>query len=96
MAAELLWTRDNGCLILKGELDQDWLVPLWEVRAEVTQDIDSIDLSQVTRVDTAGLALLIHFVSDLRQQGKHVTVRGKSENMQTLVQLYNLPDGMIP
>lgn len=96
MAAELLWTRENGCLILKGELDQDWLVPLWEARAEVTQGIDSIDLSQVTRVDTAGLALLIHFVSDLREQGKNVTLRGKSENMQTLVQLYNLPEGMIP
>ncbi|MGU3414778.1 lipid asymmetry maintenance protein MlaB [Enterobacteriaceae bacterium C34A] len=96
MADALRWTRDNGRLSLHGELDQDYLVPLWDVREEVTQGIDTIDLSDITRVDTAGVALLMHLVALIRQQGRAVSIVGKSEKMNTLVQLYNLPADLIP
>lgn len=96
MANELSWNRENGRLSLYGELDQDWLVPLWNARADATKEVDVIDLAGVTRVDTAGLALLIHLIADIRAQGRMVSLSGKSENMQTLAQLYNLPADMIP
>ena len=32
MAEQLSWTRDGECLMLRGELDQDFLVPLWDAR----------------------------------------------------------------
>ncbi|EHM49451.1 lipid asymmetry maintenance protein MlaB [Yokenella regensburgei] len=96
MANELRWSCEEGCLRLQGELDQDWLVPLWEARAQATKAASSIDLSAVTRVDTAGLALLIHLIADIRAQGREASVIGKSENLQTLIQLYNLPADMIP
>lgn len=96
MADALRWTRDNGRLLLQGELDQDYLVSLWDVREEMTQGVDTIDLSDITRVDTAGVALLMHLVALIRQQGRSVTVTGKSEKMNTLVQLYNLPADLIP
>ncbi|MDQ8597862.1 STAS domain-containing protein, partial [Klebsiella aerogenes] len=47
-------------------------------------------------VDSAGVALLVHFVALVRRQGKTAQVVGKSENLQTLVSLYNLPADMIP
>ncbi|WP_200995622.1 STAS domain-containing protein [Klebsiella pneumoniae] len=67
-----------------GELDQDLLVPLWDHH-----------LSQTTRVDTAGLALLVHFVALIRRQGRKAQLVGKSENLQTLIGLYNLPADLI-
>jgi phospholipid transport system transporter-binding protein len=96
MADSLCWTREGGRLSLQGELDQDFLVPLWDARDEVTRGIDTIDLSAITRVDTAGVALLMHLVASIRQQGTSVNIIGKSEKMNTLVQLYNLPPDLIP
>ena len=61
MSGQLSWTREGETLALHGELDQDLLVPLWEARAQATAGTAIIDLSQTTRVDTAGLALLVHF-----------------------------------
>ncbi|MDX6020584.1 lipid asymmetry maintenance protein MlaB [Scandinavium sp. V105_16] len=96
MADSLRWTREGGRLSLQGELDQDFLVPLWEAREEATQGIDTIDLTAITRVDTAGVALLMHLVAHIRQQGGTVKIEGKSEKMNTLVQLYNLTPDLIP
>ena len=96
MTGQLSWTRDGETLALRGELDQDLLVPLWEARAQATDGVSAIDLSAVTRVDTAGLALLVHFIALIRRQGVEAKLTGKSENLQTLVRLYNLPADMIP
>ena len=96
MSGQLSWSRDGERLALHGELDQDLLVPLWEARMQATDGASVIDLNEITRVDTAGLALLVHLCALIRRQGKEAELRGKSENLQTLVQLYNLPSGMIP
>lgn len=66
------------------------------MRAQATDGVSTIDLSDVSRVDSAGVALLVHFVALVRRQGKTAQVVGKSENLQTLVSLYNLPADMIP
>lgn len=96
MTGQLSWARDGETLALRGELDQDLLVPLWDARAQATDGVSAIDLSAVTRVDTAGLALLVHFIALIRRQGREAKLIGKSENLQTLVRLYNLPADMIP
>ncbi|MCS4273364.1 MULTISPECIES: lipid asymmetry maintenance protein MlaB [Raoultella] len=96
MSGQLSWTRSGERLALQGELDQDLLVPLWDDRAQATEGVSTIDLSAVTRVDTAGLALLVHFVALIRRQGREAQLIGKSDNLQTLIGLYNLPADMIP
>ena len=45
MTGQLSWTRDGETLALRGELDQDLLVPLWEARAQATDGVSAIDLS---------------------------------------------------
>ena len=95
MSGQLSWTREGETLALHGELDRDLLVPLWEARAQATAGTAIIDLSQTTRVDTAGLALLVHFVALIRRQGREAQLVGKSENLQTLIGLYNLPADLI-
>ncbi|WP_312947820.1 lipid asymmetry maintenance protein MlaB [Superficieibacter sp.] len=96
MTPQLNWTRDGKMLSLHGELDQDVLTALWEARQEATQGVSVIELSGITRVDTAGLALLIHLTALIREQGRSVCFSGMSENLLTLTQLYNLPDELIP
>ncbi|UAK21791.1 lipid asymmetry maintenance protein MlaB [Kluyvera sp. CRP] len=96
MAEELSWTRDGERLTLLGELDQDFLVPLWDARNEATQGVSVIDLNGLSRVDTAGLALLVHLVDLIHAKGRKVRLEGVSEKVATLKRLYNLPEGMIP
>lgn len=82
MTGQLSWARDGETLALRGELDQI-SVPLWDARAQATDGVSAIDLSAVTRVDTAGLALLVHFIALIRRQGREAKLIGKSENLQT-------------
>ena len=63
MSQQLSWSREGETLKLSGELDQDLLNPLWDKRHEAMQGVTVIDLTDVTRVDTAGVALLAHLVA---------------------------------
>ncbi|MDU2939393.1 MAG: lipid asymmetry maintenance protein MlaB [Enterobacteriaceae bacterium] len=96
MTQVLSWTRDGDRLALVGELDQDVLNPLWDAREEAMRGVTRIDLSQISRVDTGGLALLIHLVALAKQQGNSVSLDGVNEKVYTLAQLYNLPDDVLP
>ncbi|RTP18815.1 lipid asymmetry maintenance protein MlaB [Enterobacter roggenkampii] len=96
MSQQLSWSREGETLKLSGELDQDLLNTLWDKRHEAMQGVTVIDLTDVTRVDTAGVALLAHLVAVGKKQGASVTLRGASENVVTLAQLYNLPQDVLP
>ena len=96
MSQQLSWSREGETLTLSGELDQDLLNPLWDKRHEAMQGVTLIDLNHVTRVDTAGIALLAHLVAVGKKQGATVTLHGASDNVVTLAQLYNLPQDVLP
>jgi len=96
MTQQLTWTREGERLSLQGELDQDVLNPLWEARVQAMQGVGVIDLSALSRVDTAGVALLVHLIAEARQQGQSVTLAGVSDKVVTLAQLYNLPANALP
>lgn len=96
MTQPLSWIRDGEKLLLSGELDQDFLNPLWEARDQAMQGVTCIDLSDISRVDTAGIALLAHLVAAGRTQGLQVSLAGASDNVITLAQLYNLPQDVLP
>ena len=63
MSQQLSWSREGETLKLSGELDQDLLNPLWDKRHDAMQGVTLIDLTDVTRVDTAGVALLAHLIA---------------------------------
>ena len=79
MTQSLTWAREGDKLVLKGELDQDVLNPLWDARVEAMKGVTCIDLSQVSRVDTGGLALLLHLIDQGKQQGNSVSLSGVNE-----------------
>ena len=96
MAVQLSWTREGERLALQGELDQDVLNPLWDARVEAMMGITCIDLQGISRIDTAGVALLIHLIDQGKKQGNQVSLEGISENLRTLAELYNLPVDVLP
>ncbi len=54
MSEQLSWNRDGERPALRGELDQEFILPLWNARAQATDGVSTIDLSDVSRVDSAG------------------------------------------
>ncbi len=96
MDEQLSWERAGSTLALAGELDGDTVQTLWQERAQVMIGVQALDLAKLSRVDTAGLALLIHLVALARKQGSELVLQGASDKLQTLVKLYNLPDGLLP
>ena len=69
---------------------------LWEMREEAVKGITCIDLSRVSRVDTGGLALLLHLIDLAKKQGNNVTLQGVNDKVYTLAKLYNLPADVLP
>ena len=48
MSESLSWMQTGDTQALSGELDQDVLLPLWEMREEAVKGITCIDLSRVS------------------------------------------------
>ncbi|MEI8528270.1 phospholipid ABC transporter substrate-binding protein, partial [Escherichia coli] len=51
---------------------------------------------RVSRVDTGGLALLLHVIQLGKKQRNNVTLQGVNDKVYTLAKLYNLPAHVLP
>ncbi|WP_437608571.1 lipid asymmetry maintenance protein MlaB [Erwinia sp. V71] len=90
MAQQLSWRIESATLHLQGELDRETLQALWQQRETVMEQIDTIDVSALERVDSAGLALLVHLRQLRQQQGKTPLFTGINGKLRSLITLYNL------
>lgn len=90
MGESLRWQRDASTLLLSGELDRDTLLSLWQQRETLIKDVQTINVAALERVDTAGLALLVHLREIARAQGITPCFSGISDKLQSLITLYNL------
>ncbi|MDR0218376.1 MAG: lipid asymmetry maintenance protein MlaB [Enterobacteriaceae bacterium] len=90
--ALLSWEQKGNTLFLKGTLDRDSLLPLWQQKDSVLTGIEIIDVSQLSHVDSTGLALFVRVKSGRQQQGKALAFAGIGERLKTLVALYGLQD----
>lgn len=90
MHESLRWQRDASTLSLFGELDRDTLLALWQQRETLIDKVEVIDVSALERVDSAGLALLVHLREIARAQGITPRFSGISDKLQSLIILYNL------
>ncbi|CDG19207.1 lipid asymmetry maintenance protein MlaB [Xenorhabdus doucetiae] len=84
------WEKDGNTLFLQGTLDRDSLLPLWQQKERALEDIDNIDVSQLSHVDSTGLALFVQFKGECQQRGRILTFSGVSERLGTLITLYGL------
>lgn len=80
------------CLILSGCLDRETLLPLWEQRESLLNGVTSVDVAQLERVDSAGLAMLVHLRDYAGKHGVDLKITGITDRLSTLVTLYNLQE----
>lgn len=90
MSEPLRWQRSASTLALSGKLDRDTLLALWQARDTAMVDIATIDVAALQRVDSAGLALLVHLREIARAQGSAPVFTGINDKLQSLITLYNL------
>lgn len=90
VAAALDWQSQQQILVLQGELSRETLLPLWQQREVLLADKIRIDVAQLERVDSSGLALLVHLHEQQRLRGIELTISGISDRLRTLIVLYNL------
>ncbi|NUF27604.1 STAS domain-containing protein [Gilliamella sp. ESL0254] len=77
--------QQQDILCLQGELDVHSLNDLWSTQDSILNGIKCIDVEQLTRVDSSGLATLIYFCNKY-----HVKLKGINPQLQTLITLYDL------
>lgn len=77
---------------LSGRLDRDTVPAFWRQRDQWLPDAAalSLDLSALSRVDSAGMAMLLHLDKQLRNQGQQVRYQGVPEQLKLLLKLSNL------
>jgi len=90
MDGQLSWRVEANQLYLSGALERETLLGLWTQRESVMKQIDTIDVSALERVDSAGLALLVHLRQVSLQQGKTPQFSGIPDKLRSLIALYNL------
>jgi phospholipid transport system transporter-binding protein len=92
MKGQLSWEHQPPRLILSGELDRETLLPLWNQRLTLMVGVNVVDVAGLERVDSAGLAMLVHLRELAEQGGVSLSLTGMTDRLSTLIALYNLQD----
>lgn len=96
---------DKIILRLIGELSRNTLLPLWEQRASFLSEENNqqksleIDLLEVSRIDSAGVALLCNLIQEykaLMSKDSFVLLNNAPHQLITLADLYGLSDWLAP
>ncbi|MQL48178.1 lipid asymmetry maintenance protein MlaB [Photorhabdus khanii] len=95
MSECLSWEKVEQTLILKGILDRDTLLPLWQQKEKLLAGINGVNVSQLEHVDSTGLALLVRFKHHMQKEGVKLLFSGVSERLSTLITLYDLQEIII-
>lgn len=95
MAETLDWQTEDDTLLLRGELDRVTLLALWEQRDTVLAGIRYLDVSRLDRVDSAGVALMLHLCALQTRRGGGLALTGVTDKLRTLITLYHL-DNILP
>ncbi|MDD1792021.1 STAS domain-containing protein [Enterovibrio makurazakiensis] len=84
--------RINGDYCLSGELDRDTVPPFWSRRAEWLPSDSHVvlDLSLVKRVDSAGMAMLLHLQQQLNVNQQTLILSNTPSQLKVLLQLSNV------
>jgi len=82
--------RRDDALVFDGALDRAAATALWPQASRALDGIRALDLSAVSRVDSAGLALLAELLARLRAQGAAPVLIGQPAGLAELRDAYRL------
>jgi phospholipid transport system transporter-binding protein len=89
--------REDGCFILKGVLDFQTVPGVWQHGLTLFGEAPNLvlDLQQVSRSDSAGLALLIEWMRFARRQNKPISFINMPAQMLAIARASSL-DSILP
>ncbi|WP_045766929.1 STAS domain-containing protein [Xanthomonas albilineans] len=91
MASEPQLRRDGDTLALSGVLDRAAATTLWPAALRQLAGVRALDLRAVSRVDSAGLALLAELAARIRTQGQaEVVIHSDLPGLTELSAAYRL------
>jgi phospholipid transport system transporter-binding protein len=86
--------RQGEALVFTGVLDRAAAASLWPAASAALPDAQRIVLTEVTSVDSAGLALLSALATRLRQAGVDPRIEGEPAGLLELRTAYRLTAGL--
>ncbi|WP_459041515.1 STAS domain-containing protein [Stenotrophomonas sp. PSU-St19] len=93
MASNALALLEGDTLRLRGVLDRAAVIALWPQLQALPAQLARLELSEVERVDSAGLALLVELAARARKNGHPLAVSGAPAGYNELSAAYRLsPD----
>jgi len=92
-----LTRREDGCFILEGVLDFQSVPGIWQQGLALFAEAPSLvlDLQQVSRSDSAGLALLIEWMRFARSHNKPISFINMPSQMLAIARVSSL-DNILP
>ncbi|WP_260261556.1 STAS domain-containing protein [Vibrio intestinalis] len=93
MIAHPQWQPSNDQqMALNGVLDRDSVPSLWTAlkQWQPSQSQLEISLEHVSRVDSAGMVMLIHLLEHAKKQNCHIMLSFVPQQLETLFQLSNV------
>ncbi|MAZ78131.1 MAG: hypothetical protein CMF39_05580 [Legionellaceae bacterium] len=78
--------KDNNVIRIKGELTFDTVMSLWKANDALVADAKVVDLSEVTRADSAGVALLCEF----KRRQHDLAFQHTPEKLENIIKLSGL------
>lgn len=86
--------RDGDALVFAGALDRAAAAALWAQAAAQLPGVQRFVLTNVTTVDSAGLALLAELAARLRAARADVSIEGEPAGLSELRAAYRLTPGL--
>jgi len=97
--ADAALVRDGSTLRLSGPVTLNTVTPLTAQGRELLLELPAaatLDLSRVTRVDSAGVAMLVEFWRLRERLGRGLEFASIPTELRPLLQLYDLEDMFVP
>ena len=86
--------RDGDALVFSGALDREVAAALWASASQSLAGVQRIVLTNVTAVDSVGLALLAELAARLRAAGAAPRIEGEPAGLSELRAAYRLTPGL--
>ena len=93
-ATEATVRRDSDALVFSGAIDRSAAAELWALASGSLPGVQRIVLTNVTTVDSAGLALLAELAARLRAAGNTPRIEGEPAGLSELRAAYRLTPGL--
>ena len=88
--------RESGRIVVSGPVTlANVAAVLEEARRHLEEGVRTVDLGEVTEIDSSLLAAMLAWLRDARRQGAELVFANLPESVRTIAHLYGL-DGLIP